>query len=379
MDYQALSLKKHAEYKGKFSTSIKVPMETKEDLATYYSPGVAAPCLAIEQDPSKAYEYTSKNNTVAIISDGTAVLWLGNIGWLASLPVMEWKAALFKRFGGVDWVPIVLDTQDPEKVVETIKNIAPTFWGINIEDIKAPECFYIEEQLKKELNIPVFHDDQHGTAIVVLAGIINWLRITDRQIQDCKIVISWAGAAGIAIAKLLAKYGATNIIMYDSRGAIYQGRDNLNPYKESIAEYNKDNFQGRIQEWLSWADIFIGISKANLLTSDDISKMKKDSMVFALANPVPEIMPDEAKKWGALIVSTGRSDFPNQVNNVLAFPGLFRGVLDAWISVITDEHKLEVAQAIAHYINNPTPDYIVPTALDEGVAQSVAEAIKKVG
>ncbi len=379
MNYQELSLQKHAQYKGKFTTEIKVPMKTKDDLATYYSPGVAAPCLAIQKEPEEAYTYTSKNNTVAIISDGSAVLWLWNIGGLAWLPVMEGKAALFKRFANVDGVPIVLQGQDVEETIKTIINIAPTFGGINIEDIKAPQCFAIEKALKKQLDIPVYHDDQHGTAVVTLAGIINALTLTDKKIEDCSIVMSWAWAAGIAIAKLLHSYGARDIVMYDSRGAIYAGRENLNPYKESIAHLNKQNKTGTLSESLVGADIFIGISQPDLVTAEDVQHMADKPIVFAMANPNPEITPAEAEKGGVFIMATGRSDYPNQVNNVLAFPGIFRGALDAKIPHITQEHNLAAAHAIANFVTNPTPDKIVPSALEEGVAEAVAQAVKNVG
>lgn len=376
-DYKQQALDKHQTYKGKIATHIKVPMETQDDLATYYSPGVAAPCLAIQEDPEQAYTYTSKHNTVAVISDGSAVLGLGNIGGLASLPVMEGKAALFKKFGGVDAVPIVLDTQDPDEIISIVQAIAPTYGGINLEDIKAPQCFYIEEQLKKKLNIPVFHDDQHGTAIVTLAGLINSLKLVNKTIQECKIVMSGAGAAGIAIAKLLAAYGATHIVICDSRGAIYTGREHLNPYKEEIAVYNTQAEQGSLSDVIQDADIFIGISMPDLLSTNDIGRMREDAIVFAMANPVPEITPEQAQQGGAAIVATGRSDYPNQVNNILAFPGLFRGILDSRQTTITQAHLIAAAEAIAHSVTQPTPEKIVPSPLDPDVAQIVADAVSK--
>ncbi|AKH32814.1 NAD-dependent malic enzyme [candidate division SR1 bacterium Aalborg_AAW-1] len=374
------SLAKHKEYKGKLAIHSKVPLDTRQDLSTYYSPGVAAPCLEIQKDPETAYDYTWKNNSVAVVSDGTAVLGLGNIGGIAGLPVMEGKSILFKEFGNVDAVPIVLEYQDINKTVETIINIAPSFGGINLEDIKAPECFTIEEQLKAKLNIPVFHDDQHGTAIVVLAGLINALKITNRDITTSKIVVSGAGAAGIAITKLLALYGSTDIIMIDSKGAIYEGRDGLNSYKESLTYLNKENKKGKLSDIISGTDIFIGVSgQVDDLSAHDIKSMNPDPIIFALSNPTPEVNPEVARQAGAAIIATGRSDYPNQLNNVLVFPGLFRGILDGRIVQITDDHKLAAAIAIANYVDNPTVDEIIPNPLDKQVATIVAEAVKKVG
>ena len=357
----------------------KVPLETSQDLATYYSPGVAAPCLAIAQDPEKAYQYTRKKNTVAVVSDGTAVLGLWNIGWLAGLPVMEGKAILFKHFADVDAVPLVLSTQDPDEIIRIVEWIAPTFGWINLEDISAPNCFYIEEELKKRLNIPVFHDDQHGTAIVVLAGIINALRVTQKQINKIKIVVSGAGAAGIAIVKLLAHYGIQHIVTVDSRGAIYTDRGDLNTYKSSIAYLNINHETWLLSDVIGGADIFIGVSgQKDSLSVADIQSMKDKSIIFALSNPEPEVDPKLAQEAGAYIIATGRSDYPNQLNNVLIFPGLFRGVLDARIPQITDEHKITAAQALADYVTDPTPETIIPHALDKKVAEVIAQAVQSV-
>ena len=374
------SLEKHKEYRGKLAIHSKVPLDTRQDLSTYYSPGVAAPCLEIQKDPETAYDYTWKNNSVAVVSDGTAVLGLGNIGGLAGLPVMEGKAILFKNFADVDATPIVLASTDPDETIRTVINIAPTYGGINLEDIKAPECFYIEEQLKAKLNIPVFNDDQHGTAIVVLAGLINALKIIKKDITTVKMVVSGAGAAGIAITKLLALYGATDIIMIDSKGAIYEGRDSLNPYKESLSYLNKENKKGKLTDVIGGTDVFIGVSgQVDDLSADDIQSMNTDPIIFALSNPTPEVNPEVAKQAGAAIIATGRSDYPNQLNNVLVFPGLFRGILDGRIVQITDDHKLAAAIAIANYVDNPSRDEIIPNPLDKQVATIVAEAVKKVG
>lgn len=370
------SLAEHTKYKWKLAVSSKVPLLTRQDLATYYSPGVAAPCLEIAKDPSTAKQYTWKNNSVAVVSDGTAVLGLGNIGGLAGLPVMEGKSILFKQFGNVDAIPIVLASTDPEETIRTCINIAPTFGGINLEDIKAPECFYIEETLKEKLNIPVFHDDQHGTAIVVLAWLINALRVTDKDISQIKIVVSGAGAAGIAITKLLALYGATNIIMIDSKWAILTGRDGLNKYKESLCYLNKNNESWLLTDVIAGTDVFVGVSgQVDDLTADDIRSMHEHAIVFALSNPSPEVDPEVAKQAGAAIIATGRSDYPNQLNNVLVFPGLFRGIFDGNIAQITDAHKLAAAKAIAAYIINPTADMIIPDALDASISTIVAKAV----
>ena len=370
------SLAAHIKYKWKLAVTSKVPLLTRQDLATYYSPWVAGPCLEIAKDPSTAKQYTWKNNSVAVVSDGTAVLWLGNIGGLAGLPVMEGKSILFKHFGNIDAVPIVLASTDPEETIRTCINIAPTFGGINLEDIKAPECFYIEETLKEKLNIPVFHDDQHGTAIIVLAGLINALRVTNKDMSQIKIVVSGAGAAGIAITKLLVLYGATHIIMIDSKWAILSGRDWLNKYKESLCYLNKNNESWSLTDVIGSSDVFIGVSgQVDDLSADDIRSMKSGSIVFALSNPSPEVDPQVAKDAGATVIATGRSDYPNQLNNVLVFPGLFRGIFDGNISQITDDHKLGAAKAIAAYITQPTADMIIPDALDPNIANIVAQAV----
>lgn len=370
------SLEEHKKYHGKLWTVVKVPMNTREDLATYYSPWVAAPCLAIAKDASLAYDYTRKSNLVAVISDWSAVLWLGNIWGIAWLPVMEGKSILMKNFADVDSIPIVLSTQDTEQIIQTIANISPSFGAINLEDISAPRCFEIEERLQSMLNIPVFHDDQHGTAIVVLAGLINSMKIVGKNPADCKIVMVWAGSAGIAIAKLLYIYGYRNIIMCDTKWAIHKDRSDLNKYKELVAWYNKDNLTWNLEDVIVGADIFIGVSQPNLLTSEMIQSMNSDPIIFALANPDPEITPDLAKAAGAKIIATGRSDFPNQVNNVLAFPGIFRGLLDAKIPQIQDKHKLAAAKAIADYISSPDVDNILPSPLDKWISVAVANAVK---
>ncbi len=375
--YCEISLEEHRKHKWKIEIRSKVPLISKFDLSVYYTPWVSEPCKAIAHDPNKAYEFTWKSNSVAVVSDGSAVLGLGNIWGLAWLPVMEWKAILLKEFWWVDGVPIVLDTQDPEEIINIVKNIAPGFWGINLEDIKAPECFYIEEQLKEQLDIPVFHDDQHGTAIVVLAGLINSLRLTNKKAEDIKVVVSGAGAAGIAIANLLVHFGVKNVIVVDSKGAIYPGRENLNPYKVKVAKFNINNEKWTLQDVLRGADVFVGVSQPNLLWSEDIRQMADKPIVFALANPIPEILPDEAKKWGAFIIATWRSDFPNQINNLLAFPGVFRGALDARLKSIETKHKIAAAKAIADYVDDLSPEKIVPDPLDKNVAKVVAEAIKK--
>ena len=379
MDYATLALQQHAKYKWKLAIHSKVPLENKDDLSTYYTPGVAKPCTEIAANPELAYTYTWKNNSVAVVSDGSAVLGLWNIGGLAGLPVMEGKAILFKAFGDVDAIPIVTENQDPEEIINLVKNIAPTFGGINLEDIKTPNCFYIEEKLKEDLDIPIFHDDQHGTTIVALAGLINALKITQKNISDIKIVVSGAGAAGIACAKLFAHYGAENIIMFDSKGSIHPNRTDLNKYKTSMLPLNKNNEQGTLAETLKGADVFVGVSQPNIISAQDVQHMNDQAIVFAMSNPSPEITPEEAKKWGAYIIATGRSDYPNQINNVLAFPGLFRGVLDAKIKKITDDHKIAAAEAIANYISSPTPELIIPSALDKNIANIVAEAVKSIG
>jgi len=351
---------------------------TKQNLPVLYTPGVAEVSKAIAKNKKLAFEYTIRKNTVAVVSDGSAVLGLGNIGPEAALPVMEGKALLFKELAGVDAFPIVLATQDTEEIIKIVKAIAPTFGGINLEDISAPRCFEIEERLKKELDIPVFHDDQHGTAIVVLAGLINALKVVKKDIKKIKIVISGAGAAGIAITKLLIKYGAKNIILADSTGIIHKERKGLNPAKKEIMHFtNIHNVIGMLHHALVGADVFIGVSAPNILTKDDVRKMNKKSIVFTMSNPVPEISPEEAKKGGAYIIATGSSKYPNQINNILVFPGIFRGALDTRTQRITDRHKLKAAKAIAALVKKPTCDKIIPDALDRRVVKAVSGVFKK--
>ncbi len=378
IDYNEESLKLHKIHHWKLATQSKVELETMDDLSIYYSPWVAAPCIEIDKDPNKAYEYTRKSNSVAVISDWSAILGLWNLWALAWLPVMEWKAILFKKFWNIDAVPLVIDTQDPDEIIKLITQIAPSFWGINLEDIAAPKCFYIESELKKRLNIPVFHDDQHGTAIVVLAGIINALKLRGWELKDQKIVIAWAGAAATAIWKLLWKAWAQNIIFSDSKGIISDSRSDLNEYKQEIVKFNRDNISWTLKDALKWADIFIGASKWNIITADDIKNMNTKPIIFALANPTPEITPEEAKKWWAFIVATWRWDYPNQVNNVLVFPGIFRGVLDAHIQQITDEHKLVAAYTLASCVENLTVDSILPIAIQKHIVERIAKAITEI-
>lgn len=378
MNYWELSLQKHKEYHGKLAVISKVPLQTKEDLSIYYTPWVAEPCLEIAKHPELAYEYTWKSNTVAIVSDGTAVLWLWNIWWLAWLPVMEWKAILFKNFWWVDAIPIVLKTQDPDEIINIIENISPTFGWINLEDISAPNCFYIEEELKKRLDIPVFHDDQHGTAIVALAGLINSLKLVNKKIDQIKIVVSWAWAAGIACSKLFIKYGAKNLVMFDSKWSLNSTRTDLNKYKLEISKYNLNDEKWTLSESMKWADMFLWVSQPNVVNAEDVKNMAEKPIIFAMANPNPEISPDEAKKWWVYIMATWRSDYPNQINNVLVFPGLFRWVLDARISQITDDHKIAAAEAIANYVTDISQEKIIPPALDFNLAKVVAEAVKLV-
>ena len=378
-DYSEQALEAHKKYGGKLAVSSKMPLDTREDLSIAYTPGVAEPCRHIDRDKSKAYDYTWKGNTVAVVSDGSAVLGLGNIGPEASLPVMEGKCVLFKKFADIDAVPIVLDTQDAEEIIRTVKNMAPTFGGINLEDIGAPKCFEIEQRLKKELNIPVMHDDQHGTAVVTLAGMINAMRVTGRKLSELKIVINGSGAAGVAVVKLLQHVGVQEVIMCDSRGTIYRGRDELNPIKKEMAELtNINRVKGSLADALEDADVFIGVSVPGVLNKDMIKKMKKHPIIFAMANPIPEIMPEEAHEAGASIVATGRSDFPNQINNVLAFPGLFRGALDARTPNITYRMYVAAAYAIADCVDEPTPEEIIPSAFDKRVAPRVAETVADV-
>ena len=377
MDYNKLALELHEKYKGKITTSLRDKEELNRDkLSAYYSPGVGAVSQAIAENPADLPKYTWTNNLVAVISDGSAILGLGNLGPKAAMPVMEGKALLFKHFADVDAVPIVLDVHEPEEIIATVKAIALSFGAINLEDIAAPKCFEIEERLKAELDIPVFHDDQHGTAVVVLAGLINAAKLTGRNLADCKFVVIGAGAAGTAIIKLLNLYGAKNIVAVDSRGIVGKSRTDLNAEKTALLEYVDASQSGSIEDAITDADVFIGVSKAGLLTPELVQKMAKDPIVFALANPVPEIMPDVAKQAGVAIIGTGRSDFPNQVNNSLAFPGIFRGALDYGVKKITDQHKLAAAEALANLVENPTVDKVVPTAFDEGVVEAVANVIK---
>ena len=377
MDYNKLALELHEKYKGKITTSLRDKEELNRDkLSAYYSPGVGAVSQAIAENPADLPKYTWTNNLVAVISDGSAILGLGNLGPKAAMPVMEGKALLFKHFADVDAVPIVLDVHEPEEIIATVKSIAPSFGAINLEDIAAPKCFEIEERLKAELDIPVFHDDQHGTAVVVLAGLINAAKLTGRNLADCKFVVIGAGAAGTAIIKLLNLYGAKNIVAVDSRGIVGKSRTDLNAEKTALLEYVDASQSGSIEDAITDADVFIGVSRAGLLTPELVKKMAKDPIVFALANPVPEIMPDVAKEAGVAIIGTGRSDFPNQVNNSLAFPGIFRGALDHGVKKITDQHKLAAAEALANLVENPTVDKVVPTAFDEGVVEAVANVIR---
>ncbi|MBS3094424.1 NAD-dependent malic enzyme [Candidatus Pacearchaeota archaeon] len=376
MDYNKESLKLHKKFKGKIEIKSKVPLKSKEDLSLAYTPGVAEPCREIFKDKEKVYDYTIKRNCVAVISDGSAVLGLGNIGAEAGIPVMEGKAILFKEFAGIDAFPICLKEQNTQKTIETIKNISPIFGGINLEDFKAPECFEIEKSLQ-DLGIPVMHDDQHGTAVVVLAGLINALKLSDKKKEKVQIIFSGAGAAGIAITKLLLHYGFKNIILCDSKGIIYEGRENLDESKKEISKItNFKKIKGSLKDALKNADIVVGVSKEKLISKEDIKLMNKKPIVFALANPVPEIMPDEAKAGGAFIVATGRSDFPNQINNVLAFPGIFRGALDIRAKKITTEMKIAAAETLANLVN-PSVEKILPLPLDKTIVPAVAEAVKK--
>ena len=379
MDNKEKALKCHEEWNGKLETIAKSKVNSREDLAIAYTPGVAEPCKVIAKDKELAYKYTWKSNTVAVVSDGSAVLGLGNIGPYAAMPVMEGKCVLFKEFGNVNAVPICLDTQDTDEIIAAVKNIAPGFGGINLEDISAPRCFEIEERLKEILDIPVFHDDQHGTAIVVLAGIINGLRGTGKKKEDCKVVVNGAGSAGVAITKLILKYGFKNVTMCDRHGIIGKDYPDLNWMQKKMTEVtNLDNASGTLADALKGADIFVGVSAPNIVTPEMVASMNKDSILFAMANPVPEIMPDAAKAAGARIVGTGRSDFPNQVNNVIAFPGIFRGALEGRARQITEEMKLAAAEALAHLVSDEelNDDFIMPEAFDPRVADVVAEAVK---
>ena len=373
------ALKMHEEWNGKIETIAKAHVNSREDLAIAYTPGVAEPCKVIAQDPEAAYKYTMKANTVAVVSDGSAVLGLGNIGALAAMPVMEGKAVLFKEFGGVNAVPICLDTQDTEEIIKSVVNIAPAFGGINLEDISAPRCFEIETRLKELLNIPVFHDDQHGTAIVVLAGIINALKVTGKKKEDCRVVVNGAGSAGVAITKLLLTYGFPHITMCDINGIISKNSPNLNWMQQQMTEVtNLEERTGTLADALKGADIFVGVSAPNIVSKEMVASMNKDAILFAMANPVPEIMPDLAKEAGAKVVGTGRSDFPNQVNNVVAFPGIFKGALEGRATQITEEMKLAAANAIAGLVPEEelNENNILPEAFDPRVADTVSKAIK---
>ena len=374
------ALQMHEQWNGKLETTAKAHVNSREDLTIAYTPGVAEPCKVIAKDPEAAYKYTIKSNTLAVVSDGSAVLGLGNIGALAAMPVMEGKAVLFKEFGGVNAVPICLDTQDTEEIIRTVVNIAPAFGGINLEDISAPRCFEIETRLKELLDIPVFHDDQHGTAIVVLAGIINALKVTKKEKETCRVVVNGAGSAGVAITKLLLNYGFKDITMCDINGIISKDSENLNWMQKEMAKVtNLKNASGTLADALKGADIFVGVSAPGIVTKDMVASMNKDAILFAMANPVPEIMPDLDKAAGAKVVGTGRSDFPNQVNNVVAFPGIFKGALEGRASQITEEMKLAAAKAIAGLVPDEelSEDNILPQAFDPCVAETVSRAIKE--
>ncbi len=374
------ALRLHKEWKGKISTEPKCEVKTREDLALAYTPGVAEPCKVIHEDVKEAYTYTLKQNTIAVVSDGSAVLGLGNIGPEAAMPVMEGKCALFKAFGGVNAFPICLNTQDTDEIVETVKRLEPTFGGINLEDISAPRCFEIERRLKETMNIPVFHDDQHGTAIIVLAGTINALKLTGKKKEDCKVVVNGSGAAGIAIAKLMLLYGFRHLILCDSKGIVSKDRTGLNWIKKEMLEVtNEDNKSGTLADALVGADIFIGVSAPGIVTEEMVRSMNKDAVIFAMANPVPEIMPDLAKKAGARVIGTGRSDFPNQVNNVLVFPGIFKGALEGKARQITEDMKLTAARALASLVSDEelSEDFILPEAFDPRVADVVSEAVRE--
>lgn len=374
------ALQMHEQWNGKLETAAKAHVNSREDLAIAYTPGVAEPCKVIAKDPEAAYKYTIKSNTVAVVSDGSAVLGLGNIGALAAMPVMEGKAVLFKEFGGVNAVPICLDTQDTEEIIKTVVNIAPAFGGINLEDISAPRCFEIEERLKELLDIPVFHDDQHGTAIVVLAGIINALKVTGKKKEDCRVVVNGAGSAGVAITKLLLTYGFEHITMCDINGIISSASSNLNWMQKKMTEVtNLENKTGSLTDAMRGADIFVGVSAPGIVTKEMVASMNSDAILFAMANPVPEIMPDLAKEAGARVVGTGRSDFPNQVNNVVAFPGIFKGALEGRATQITEEMKLATANAIASLVSDEelNENNILPEAFDSRVADVVSKAVKE--
>jgi len=380
MDLRQEALKLHSENQGKIEVISKVKLEDSKDLSLAYTPGVAEPCKEIHKDPNLIYQYTSKGRTVAVVTDGSAVLGLGNIGAAAGLPVMEGKAVLFKNFANVDAFPICIESQDVDEIVKTVKYIAPSFGGINLEDIAAPRCFEVEKRLKEELDIPIFHDDQHGTAVVVLAVIINALKLVKKEITDVKVAISGAGAAGVAIAKLLLNAKVSDVVVCDSKGVISSHRDNLNASKQELAQItNKENISGTLADAMKGADIFIGVSGPGTVQKEMVETMADDAIVFALANPIPEIFPDEAKAAGAKVVGTGRSDFPNQVNNVLAFPGIFRGALEVQATDINEEMKIAAAKAIASLIpeDELTPDYCIPGAFDPRVGAHVAAEVAK--
>lgn len=380
MDYAKESLKLHYELKGKIEIAVRTKANDRQSLSLAYTPGVAEPCLEIQKDVNKSYELTRRWNTVAVVTDGTAVLGLGDIGPEAGMPVMEGKCLLFKEFGGVDAIPLCIRSKDVDEIVNTVALLAGSFGGINLEDISAPRCFEIERKLKERCDIPVFHDDQHGTAVIMLAGLINALKVVGKRLEDVKIVTSGAGAAGIAIIKLLVSAGAGNVVMTDRTGAIYNGRPGLNPAKQEIAEItNPARESGSLADAIKGADVFIGVSVPGVLTAKMVQSMAKDAIVFACANPTPEIFPDEAKRAGAAVVSTGRSDYPNQINNVLAFPGIFRGALDARASDINDEMKFAAAYALAGMVKDAelSCDNILPQAFDEGVGETVAEAVRE--
>lgn len=377
-DFAALALEMHRQHHGKIAVTSKVALNNRDDLSIAYTPGVAEPCRQIARNPDAAWDYTAKRNLVAVVSDGTAVLGLGDIGPLAAMPVMEGKSILFKQFGGIDAFPICLDTKDPDEIVQTVKRLAPSFGGINLEDISAPRCFEIETRLRQELDIPVFHDDQHGTAIVCSAGLMNALRLVGKKLENTRIVINGAGSAGISIAKLLIELGATNIVLLARRGALAPGENWMNPAQTAMAlRTNPEQIHGHLAEVLPGRDIFIGVSAPRVLDAKLVSAMADDAIVFAMANPTPEIMPDEAKAAGARVVATGRSDFPNQINNVLVFPGIFRGALDARATDITEGMKLAAAQAIADIVgaDELREDYIIPSAFDDRVPKAVATAV----
>jgi malate dehydrogenase (oxaloacetate-decarboxylating) len=377
MDISQQSLQAHKQLHGKIALTLKDNLDSKEKLSLYYTPGVAAVSSYVAEHPEETRQYTWTNNLVAVISDGSAVLGLGNIGPQGALPVMEGKAMLFKHFAGIDAVPIVLDVHTPEEIIQTVKAIAPSFGAINLEDIAAPQCFEIEERLKEELDMPIMHDDQHGTAVVVLAGLINAMKVTGKKLSDCRVVVVGAGAAGTAIIKLLHEYAQPEIIILDSKGIVSKNRSDLNPAKQALLEVsNPHNIDGSLEDALQNADIFIGVSKPNLLNESMIQSMATKPIIFALANPNPEVLPDVAKAAGAAVIATGRSDFPNQVNNALAFPGIFRGALDNGVRKITNEHKIKAAEVIASLVREPSADCIIPSVLEKGLVPAIAEVIR---